>query len=137
MERALAGRRDRAAVAAEGIAYADIVRPMELAGAAAPPAHIEGEPARGNVRRKRGRVEETEVGPAEQPVAAALCGCPYLSKNGPAVCRQSAACCGYKSHKRWREEKVSAPVLSEQPVISEATAPPPTQSLNTHIFFAD
>lgn len=47
-----------------------------------------------------------------------------------------------ETHKRWREEKELAPVLSE-PVISEATAPPPTQPpppiqhLNIHIFFAD
>ena len=138
LEKALAGRRQRAAAAA-GIAHADIVLPIALAGAAAPPVPMEGgnePPVPGNVRHKRGRVEETEVGPAEQPVAAALCGFTYQGKNGPAVCGQSAACCGYKNHKRWREQKESAPVLSE-PVISEAAAPPPTLSLNTHIFFAD
>ena len=131
LEKALDDRRNRAAVPAQGIAHADIVLPMALAGAAAALDPVP--PVGGNVRRKRVRVEEVPL--VEQPVPVALCGFPKPSKHGAAVpCPQFAAYCGYPNHKRWREENEPAPVLSE-PAISEASAPP--TKLNTHVFFAD
>ena len=147
LEQALAGRRDRAAVAAERIAHPHIVPPIALAGAAAPdlvPMEGDHEPVvGGNVRRKQGRrVEETVTsvplvgGPAVQPVPVALCGFPKRSKNGADVpCVQFAAHCGYSNHKRWRLQKESAPSLSElsEPAISAASAHP--QRLNSHIIF--
>jgi len=58
---------------------------------------------------------------------------PVPVKHGAAVHGQSAA---HRNHKCWREEKGPALVLSE-PVIREASAPPPSQRQNSHFFFAN